>query len=423
MNTLTTSRRPQRGQWLLILGIFFCVAGVLCNEWFLTSWFSRDGVIENPVYRIIIWSVGPFMLVWGGLTILYRKKKVMHNMNLLLLSLFFISPLLGELIFRFGIGLGIPYLKSPSLYADYLLEDDYWKLSAKWLSEGEKKLNQRSTEFVHDPLLGWSPRKDLNNPLGIIADAPYPLRDEQATILFYGDSFVVGKTPMNSKLPQRLNDLLPAHEVYNYAVSAYGLDQIYLRFKQSHLQFHNPLIVIGLLDVDIDRCILTCSPYPKPYFRVENDQLVLKGVPVQVNAEQWHREHPPKILSFFLAFLEKEIRWFMKKHESYRQDEKKDVAAKLIERIVQETREHDLRIVFVLFGNEGWRKSFIVEQLEHWKISYIDVGQVLDRHAQEESENLLTYYKSEIGGYSSAIGNRIAAEAIRELLNAEFDIL
>ena len=85
---------------------------------------------------------------------------------------------------------------------------------------------------------------------------------------------------MADKIPQQLQSLLPDKTVYNFGVAGYGLDQIYLRFKQSHDHFKKPVVIIGILTVDMDRCVMKNRSRPKPYFLIKENELVLSGVPV-----------------------------------------------------------------------------------------------------------------------------------------------
>lgn len=350
-----------------------------------------------------------------------RKRDFRLNPSLFLLSMFILFPLLGEIFLRAAISLNIRCFRNPVLYADYFSDDDYWKLHNNW-----NKGRNSTRKIPLDPLLGWSPRKHQHNPLGIISDSPYSPDFRKKSILFYGDSFVKGTTSKKKRIPQQLNHLLPEYIVYNYGVGAYGIDQIFLRFKESYPLFKAPTIVFGILTTDLDRCVLSIREAPKPYFIIEDDKLLLQKVSVDSDFSEWLKHNPPDIKSYFLAFTIRAIRIIAAGGDpaelTYKQDEKKQINAQIIEEVVKESREHGLPLLYVIFYTKkglrktGWRELFLKEQFRKLSVPYLDTKEILLHHARQEFTDVSDYYASE-HMHLNEKGNTIIARAIAEYFN------
>jgi hypothetical protein len=134
-------------------------------------------------------------------------------------------------------------------------------------------------------------------------------RPHQPAVLLYGDSFTQGVPPVlpRDRLPAVLDRLLPGQEVVDFAVSGYGLDQIYLRFRETHRDFDRARVLVAFMVLDLDRVLFSVRDAPKPYFILENGELVLRALPVPrpAEVEAWHRAHPPVVGSFLWALVER----------------------------------------------------------------------------------------------------------------------
>jgi hypothetical protein len=126
------------------------------------------------------------------------------------------------------------------------------------------RVSPRADSYVYDPLLGWAPahQSASSGPIDIAV---------------VGDSFAAGEGvhPFESwpaVLGRRTGRL-----VYNAAVSAYGLDQMYLR--ATRLAPYR-LLLIGVIPHDIYRCGLARFGAAKPYFVFDDGALALRGIPV-----------------------------------------------------------------------------------------------------------------------------------------------
>jgi lysophospholipase L1-like esterase len=395
---------------LLALGALYIVLGLVLNEWLLARYLSVDHAL--PAAKTAIIRAFDAVMIGGGLaTILLRRRPLTTNLNLAVLSAAVLFPMAAEVLLRAGIAAGVSPLRKPALYAAPGSEN-FWKLHALWSPDSGGPQNV-------DPLLGWSPEKTPENPLGVIAEGAYAPRFDGPAVLFYGDSFVAGITPIAERIPQQLGRLLPERVVYNYGVSNYGVDQIYLRLRETHRQFEHPVIVVGLLTEDMERCLLPIRGAPKPYFELAGGALALRGVPVPASTEAWLRAHPLRIPSYFLAFVSARLLV----DDPRRRAAEERINTKIIEAIVGETRGAGREALFVIFYGEpglyqtSRRERFLKEQFGRLQAPVVDTKRVLLEAAQREAVSPSVYYQQG-DGHPNARGNRVMAAAIAEALAA-----
>lgn len=111
-------------------------------------------------------------------------------------------------------------------------------------------------------------------------------------VLLFGDSYTAGDGVSNKKrYGDRLEQLVPGVEVYNFGLSGSGTDQQYLIFQEHVELYEHDLVVIGVLVENIRRVAARYREYAtndgqrlvlaKPYFtRNEDGELELHQVPV-----------------------------------------------------------------------------------------------------------------------------------------------
>ncbi|MBN1405948.1 MAG: hypothetical protein JW946_05455, partial [Candidatus Omnitrophica bacterium] len=345
-------------------------------------------------------------------------SKKAANLCLFILVLFVVCPVLCELFIRAGIFFNVKSFRNPALYADCYSDDNYWKLQHTW--QGQWKFPGKD---LIDPILGWIPKPGKNNSLGIIIDPARSINFLGKTVLCYGDSFIAGNTEIKDRIPQKLQELLPDCNVYNLGVGGYGLDQIFLRFKNTHAYFRQPVVVIGILTTDLDRSILTIRTGPKPYFTIKEGMLVLKGIPVAQDPEAWLKNHPPRIKSYFFAFINR-LRWIIRakgnKREfiylqglAYKQKQKKEINRLILKSIAKEARKNNLKLLFVIFYDaeelhkNDWRSVFLKEEFTGLRTDFLDIKDVLLKDSMNTSSSTSSYYLEE--GHLNEKGNRVVA--------------
>ena len=145
--------------------------------------------------------------------------------------------------------------------------------------------------FIHDSLLGYVPNPGFcGSGFGrsfhtIDADglrfSGDGLVSSEGPILAVGDSFTYGDEVRDEEAWPAQLQRLTGRRVLNGGVTGYGFDQTVLRAEQLAVVHRPSVIIVSFISDDIPRTEMRCLWWrDKPWFAIENDQLVLKGVPV-----------------------------------------------------------------------------------------------------------------------------------------------
>lgn len=144
---------------------------------------------------------------------------------------------------------------------------------------------------VHDGLLGYVPRAGVaghtldGGAVTIDADSLRSCGDKPASIdgqvLAVGDSFTYGEDVGDMDAWPAQLQRLTGRGVLNGGVSGYGFDQVVLRAEQLTALHRPAVVIVSLIADDIRRTEMRRMwSHDKPWFAVEEGQLVLQGVPV-----------------------------------------------------------------------------------------------------------------------------------------------
>jgi lysophospholipase L1-like esterase len=419
----------KRDKFFSFIGASYCLLGLSATVYMLgLSWLEQLPASMPGRVQMALWLINGSLVVWGLVTIFWRRRESVVNINILFITLFIVIPLTGELFIRSAIALEIEFFRNPRLYAGWSDDDDHWKLRYLW---GKAHQEVEGGGFVLDRQLGWAPAKTPQNPLGILAEGAYQPDGNPGSVLFFGDSYVYGMspTPINQRVPQLLDRHLAQGVVYNYGVVGYGVDQIYLRFQRTWPLFQKPLIIIGLYTLDLDRSNLSFREAPKPYFVLtQNGDLKLNGTPVPDDIEQWLAQHPVTIRSYLAALVSCQARTLFNggpiTELPYKQAEKKALNAKIIEQLVTEARQQQLPLLFVVFypkwefNYEGWRELFLKQQLADLGVPSIDTKQLFLQATQADPAKISQFY-DEQHGHLNELGGQVVAEAIAHYLQPQ----
>lgn len=149
-----------------------------------------------------------------------------------------------------------------------------------------------------DPTLGWRhvpgrsvPMPNLGpdvvwtiNSQGIRGLRDYDLHVPTGLrrVVALGDSFTFGNVAFADTWPSQLESTLPGTEVLNMGASAYGVDQMYLWYRQDGVRFDTDDVVLALIDDDMRRASLDrwSSGHGRPLFQLIDGALTLTHVPV-----------------------------------------------------------------------------------------------------------------------------------------------
>ena len=294
----------------------------------------------------------------------------------------------------------IPELRHSWRYTDSSFEDASWKLTFLFNAA------DKAQGVGHiDPELGWSIEKSPDNPLGLVSDTPYRVEDIEHPVLFYGDSFVAGASPVPDRIPQVMDRLLPEHSVLNYGVGGYGVDQIYLRYKKTVADFRSPVVLVGILTSDLDRSILGMRTGQKPYFDIQDGQLVRQNLPILPTTREYIDSYPPEIKSYLIRFVMFRLRswlpeeWFDGLYGySEKHQRKLAVNSMILQALKKDASERELQLGVVIFysqedlSEEGWREVFLKETLQAIDIPYFDTKLFLSEYFNNNRMGLKDLY-------------------------------
>jgi len=159
----------------------------------------------------------------------------------------------------------------------------------------------------YDPTLGWVNRPLKNegvhfefarsrffhvthNSLGLRGpETSYKKPAGIKRVLFVGDSYFWGYgVSDNEVLTQVIQRQVPSSvEILNGGTTGYGTDQMLLWLRYEGLKYNPDIVVFGFTAAnDLDEIASSVSYYsPKPIFMLENNEFVLKNVPVPRTSE------------------------------------------------------------------------------------------------------------------------------------------
>jgi hypothetical protein len=171
----------------------------------------------------------------------------------------------------------------------------------------------------YDPTLGWKqiPGKHIeklsasigpvainNNGFRAGTDYSFEKPTNKFRIIALGDSFTFGMVKNEDTWPVQLEALDPSLQVINMGACAYGVDQMYLWFKQDGVSFDTDLVIMSVIPADLERAYMYkwLTGHGRPHFILENDQLKLTNVPVPPRIEPGQRNvHPIDFVNFLRA--------------------------------------------------------------------------------------------------------------------------
>jgi len=161
---------------------------------------------------------------------------------------------------------------------------------------GKFDLLRSSQPSVYDEQLGWAlkPNTSSSNNYwnkqvtidgqGFRVHKQFAATDKPC-ILAAGDSFTFGDGNNDDETWPGYLEELTKERVWNAGVFGYGLDQAVLRAEQLVPKLEPKQLVLQYVPDDVRRCELMLRWAKKPYFQLENGELVLKNVPVPPAAE------------------------------------------------------------------------------------------------------------------------------------------
>lgn len=255
-------------------------------------------------------------------------------------------------------------------------------------------------------------------------------------IAFIGDSFTAGEGVANEK---RFSDLVSkafAAQPYNFALSASGVDQQYLIYKDIASAYDHDVLVLSPHIINIYRNLLTSRLsvegqtgkkilVPKPYFTLDNDQLERHHFPVPVKrtvvkeyaAKNKLFEPTDLARTLFHTCIPKRLKEELlkiqfKEHRGYEKED--DPRWLLMRRLLEETIHKAGNIPVILaplpyyqvHKNPAYQQRFINLAKQYPNVLFVDVLAGFKKVANTDD---LNYTKDE---HYSEFGHQVIADEI-----------
>lgn len=347
-------------------------------------------------------------------------RKVAFSVFLALTS-FCAAVILGEIGFRTLLFSDYAFMhrfRAPGLYADPMSDDDYWKLQYLFDSRFPPPAKPH-------PLLGWVG----NFSRDTYAHDKIRYVGGKRPVLFYGDSFAgCVVLPCFQQLLNAAEDFSQGYYFLNYGVGGYGVDQIYLLLKKSTPLYTNPFVVVGIMTEDLDRSLQSVRVGQKPYFEVVEDQLVLRGTPVNPDPAAYFAEHPPEIVSYLYRFLTHSefLPWRLREYLNGAGEARRKkilVNKHIIVNIIEELRARNLDFVFLIFHPKdppvfnNWRDAFLRELFSQNRVAFLSTREIVGEDALQSRRDITEYYiKGD--GHPTALQNVLVAKELKNFILA-----
>jgi lysophospholipase L1-like esterase len=211
--------------------------------------------------------------------------------------------------------------------------------------------------FIHDSLLGHVPNPGCrtsgfaNSFHTIDSDGlrhcGETLVSNEGPILAVGDSFTYGDEVLDEEAWPAQLQRLTDRRVLNGGVTGYGFDQIVLRAEQL-IEMHKPsVVIVGFIAHDILRTEFRRLWWrDKPWFAIEGDELVLKGVPVPHGTRLpiKIRHQMDGVVADSPPILQHLLGYHVRVH---RAGEGLKVAQRLIKRLVRLRAKHPVKMILM----------------------------------------------------------------------------
>ncbi|MCK6445740.1 MAG: hypothetical protein L6Q99_05050 [Planctomycetes bacterium] len=325
-------------------------------------------------------------------------------------------------------------IRRASMYADRWNEDDYWYLDQ--LFRGEPGLLPRPS---FDPWLGW--RSHELKPNGYDHFARETL-DGRRPILMYGDSFAMCMTESEQCWEGLMeqSDLGKQYKLVNYGMRGYGIDQINILMRKSLPLWKdlNPIVIVGIyLEDDLDRAWLKFRGWPKPYFRLQDNQLKLQTGKLEYFDENALAAYETDISSYLGRFVMFHPAFPSKLRDRLlgKQNLKTDIqnlSIAILDSMSGYLKQQELQYFFVLFHGEKevgelkpktWHEPACIDSFTRLGSDWVSSRRVIQRDWLDTGRSLDDYFGHQgyLIGHYSPLGQRVVFRAITDGLAGKFE--
>ena len=351
------------------------------------------------------------------------RKSVLGNIILVMISIV-IALILSECIFRlilFSSRIKIfDSLRVPSYYVPNIKckgeefpTENYWVLNYLF----NKDFNIKDPH----PVLGWTGKFDRKTLKHFDQDK----LNNKRPVLLYGDSFAmcIDSVKCFEEILNEDTAFSSGHFLLNFGVGGYGIDQIYLLFKETADRFENPFVIFSFLTTDMDRCMLYARDAQKPYFILTDNGLQLSGIPITLSSKKYFRQQRPKIKSYIWnKFKYSDI--FPFERDSLVDDEYiekiKTLNRIILEEAFRKLNERNIDYIVLIFHPEhrwrkDWRLTFLKMLCNKHNVPYICDMDVRDADSTFSEYNPF-YYAVEGDGHPTSYMNTLLSKELKKYI-------
>jgi len=263
-----------------------------------------------------------------------------------------------------------------------------------------------------DAYLGWTGVRNGpdTNAQGFRDDEDYSdvaLDGSVQRVMILGDSFMYGAGASREESPPHLLNerLRGSHQVFNVAVPGWGIDQMYLAYRQYKDIIKPHVVILAFIDDDVSRVLQAYREddgMNKPSFKLHDGELRLRTA-LDTTSPLLNRMMRHSCLLSLMV------------HETYLSLEARPIVRAIFSKIAQESHEEGQRFVVlrIPLREQSSLSGRIVWHLRGWRTAIGDVGaEYLDPLGEiRRIQNWATDFYLE-DGHLSAAGNRQLASFI-----------
>ncbi len=298
----------------------------------------------------------------------------------------------------------------------------------------------------YDSDLGWSMKPHFTEDgittvdFGLRRSREDQSEAHRGGILASGSSFTAGVDVGDAETWPAQLERLSGIPVNNGGAPGYGFDQVVLRAEQLMDAVDPDIVVVDIMATTIDWTGYAILNRPKPYFLVENHELVRRHEPVPKLPYSARRDHPLKRIAGYSLAIDRTMAaidapWWYARGErtSLRSGgDPVELSCLLIRRIAKKTSERDIRLLVVsiptgqdlLAADEPATTIAKVEQCARdYRVQIAPVRARLTAAISAGEIGLDDIYQVADGkpaGHLTEAGNRFVAEIVHEALREPY---
>jgi hypothetical protein len=236
-------------------------------------------------------------------------------------------------------------------------------------------------------------------------------------IVLLGDSFAFGEEVADHEtFAHRLEELLPRFEVLNLGVHGYGHDQMLISLGEEGLRYHPDIVIVGFVQDDMQRNMLSFRDYAKPRFELAGGDLALRDSPVPAPDEVMAKERYRSRFLDLVGMVQQAVLW----QTGVNQRRMEAVTAALLDEIASESATAGAATVLIyLPHSEELSNPDLTLDAERFFTDYCDERNAICVNLRPAFlERMRQGLAVKVPGHWHGSGHQLVAEALSTFLSA-----